>query len=263
MSAPPDIDKPPQDLPPANPIRALRKSFQAVAKATRRGGNLMAARLPAPVRAALAGPVAYADMLLVDHGVFRLAYLNRHALTPRAWRSAQPAPHDIAWFARRGVRSILNLRGYRDCGAYRLEQKACRANGIEMIDFALFSRGAPAKETIRDAALLLERAAYPMLMHCKSGADRAGLMAVLYMHLKEGAPMREAVKQLSWRFGHFRDGATGVLDAFFDEYLAFDARTPTPFLQWVDQHYDPEALKRSFRPTGLGSLLVDRILRRE
>ena len=31
-----------------------------------------------------------------------------------------------------------------------------------------------------------------MLMHCKSGADRAGLMSVLYRHLHEGVPIEEA-----------------------------------------------------------------------
>lgn len=52
-------------------------------------------------------------MILADHGVFRLAYLNRHRVTPKLWRSAQPAPHQIAWFASQGVRTIINLRGDR------------------------------------------------------------------------------------------------------------------------------------------------------
>src|SRR5215470_4775997 len=37
------------------------------------------------------GPVVwYFDMLLIDHGVFRLFYVNQHRLGERAWRSAQP-----------------------------------------------------------------------------------------------------------------------------------------------------------------------------
>jgi hypothetical protein len=27
------------------------------------------------------------------------------------WRSAQPGPHDLAWFRRQGVRTIISLRG--------------------------------------------------------------------------------------------------------------------------------------------------------
>ena len=58
------------------------------------------------------GPVVwYFDMLVIDHGVFRLFYVNRHRLGDRAWRSAQPAPHHIRALKRRGLRTIINLRG--------------------------------------------------------------------------------------------------------------------------------------------------------
>jgi hypothetical protein len=55
--------------------------------------------------------MAYVDMLLVDHGIFRLGYLNLHRLGDRAWRSAQPAPYQIRSLARQGLRTIVNLRG--------------------------------------------------------------------------------------------------------------------------------------------------------
>lgn len=241
----------------------VRKRWQAMFRALRHAANRLAGRLPGPVRAALETPVAYADMLLVDHGIFRLAYLNAHRLGGAAIRSAQPSPFDLRRFADVGVRTVLNLRGPRDCGSYRLEQKACAAHGLALVDFPLGSRAAPSRDSIHAAARLFDGVAYPMLMHCKSGADRAGLMAVLYLHLKERVPMREAVRQLSWRFGHFRNADTGILDAFFDSYLAFDAKTPIAFLDWVDTHYDPAVLKRDFRASGWVSLLVGGLLQRE
>ena len=241
----------------------LRKRWQAMAKGVRRGGARLGGHLPVPVRKALEKPVAYVDMLVVDHGLFRLAYLNRHAVSSRAFRSAQPAPRDIGQFAREGIRTILNLRGPRDCGSYRLERAACAAGGLTLIDFTLGSRAAPSKASIHAAAALFDQIAYPMLMHCKSGADRAGLMGVLYLHLHEHQPMREALKQLSWRFGHFRNANTGILDAFFESYLDFDAKTATPFLDWVDHHYDPEVLKRDFKPGGWAGLFVDGVFGRE
>jgi len=48
-------------------------------------------------------------MLVLDHGVFRVAYLNQHRLGAHAWRSGQPAPHNIDGFARRGLRTIVNF----------------------------------------------------------------------------------------------------------------------------------------------------------
>ena len=56
-------------------------------------------------------------MLFVDHGIFRLVYPNSHRLSDKAWRSAQPAPHQIRRFAKAGIRTIVNLRGERDAAA--------------------------------------------------------------------------------------------------------------------------------------------------
>lgn len=185
-------------------------------------------------------------MLLVDHGVFRLLYLNRHRLGARAWRSAQPAPHQIRDFARQGGRTIINLRGPRKCGSYWLEVAACRRYGIELVDFKLFSRQLPSPERLKAAVELFQRIEYPALMHCKSGADRAGLMSVLYRHTMDGRPMAEARRELSWRFGHFRQTPTGILDVLFERYLADIAIEPMPFLEWADTRYDPVALRAAY-----------------
>jgi hypothetical protein len=70
---------------------------------------------------------SYVDMLFVDHGIIRLAYLNRHRLGPRAWRCAQPAPHHIRKFAQQGVRTIINLRGENGRGGYWLHRTVAEA----------------------------------------------------------------------------------------------------------------------------------------
>ena len=61
--------------------------------------------------------------------------------------------------------------------------------------------------------------AFPALIHCKSGADRAGLAAGLAL-MFEGGSAAEALGQLALRFGHFSRAPTGVLDAFFLHYQA-------------------------------------------
>jgi len=99
------------------------------------------------------------------------------------------------------------------------------------------------------------------LMHCKSGADRAGLASGLAI-MFEGGTAAEALKQLSWRFGHWSRARTGVLDAFFIRYAA-DAEGRLPFLDWVRTEYDEVSLKRDFVAGGLSSFVTDRILRRE
>ena len=112
-------------------------------------------------------------------------------------------------------------------------------------------------------AARFERIEYPVLMHCKSGADRAGLMSVLYLHFVERRPIEEARHQLAARFGHFRSADTGILDFVFERYLRDTARAPMPFLDWVETAYDPVALKQEFRSKGWANRLVDGLLRRE
>jgi len=218
---------------------------------------------PAWAKRAFGPALNYLDMLFVDHGIFRLVYLNRHRLSTQAWRSAQPAPHQIAALARRGVRTVVNLRGERACGSYWLEQEACRRAGIELVNFQMRSRAAPSKRELLGAKALLERIQYPMLLHCKSGADRAGLMSVLYRHVHEGVPIAEAKQELALKYGHIRQADTGVLDYFLERYLEDNARTPMAFFDWVERVYDPDEVKRSFHAQGWANGLVNKVLRRE
>lgn len=206
---------------------------------------------------------AWANMLLVDHGIFRLAYLNAHRVTPRLWRAAQPAPGQIAWFARQGVRTIVNLRGGREHGSWSLQREACERHGIALVDFVLRSRGAPERETILGAKAFFASLTEPALVHCKSGADRAGFFAALYLLIHEGRPLDEAVQQLSLRYGHFRFAKTGILDFFFEAYRREGEAKGIAFLDWVATIYDPARLERDFTPGFLSSLIADRIIRRE
>jgi protein tyrosine/serine phosphatase len=98
-------------------------------------------------------------------------------------------------------------------------------------------------------------------MHCKSGADRAGLASGLAL-LFEGGTAADAMAQLSWRYGHFNHSPTGILDAFFIHYATV-AEGKKPFLDWVRDDYDEAALRETFRAHGLSSFITDKVLRRE
>ncbi len=203
-------------------------------------------------------------MSLVDHGCLRLLYSNRHRLDEQMWRSAQPGRRALAWAKRQGIRTILNLRGERlDCGTYFTERDACQELGLRLVNFPIRSRGMPEKETVYAIAGLFDHLEYPVLMHCKSGADRAGLMATLYLHLYKGEPMEVAMRQLSLRFGHVRYARTGMLDFFMERYWADTGGDRSQFLRWVDEVYDRDAFTAAFKASSTASYIVDKILRRE
>jgi uncharacterized protein (TIGR01244 family) len=220
-------------------------------------------RWDAPLEGRWARVRAYANMLFVDHGVFRALYLNRHRVTHRFWRAAQPSPRDIDAIARLGVRTVVNLRGGREYGSWPLERDACRRNGLTLAEFVVRSREAPSRETILAAKRFFETVEYPVLVHCKSGADRAGFMAALHLVLQEGRSVDEAAAQLSLRYGHFRFAKTGILDAFFALYKQEGEAAGLDFMTWVSEVYEPDRLRARFRPSFWSALLVDRVLHRE
>lgn len=215
---------------------------------------------------------AWRSLWLADHGFIRKISNNEHRITPHMYRSAQPSPRDIREWAGRGVKTIINLRGLRNDprqpGYWHLAREACREAGIEMIDLRAYSREAPKPEFIAEMDRLFREMRYPALMHCKSGADRAGLGGFLYLFLHAGLPIAEARKQLSLRYGHIKQGKTGVLDHFIDTYeevAARDAVEPNRehFLHWIGTDYDREAVRASFQPQAFGSFLTEQLLRRE
>jgi protein tyrosine/serine phosphatase len=206
---------------------------------------------------------AWSDSLLVDHAVFRVLWDNWAPVIPgRLYRSNHPTPARLAAVARRhGIRTIVNLRGHRQCGSDALSREAAARLGLQHIDAPFESRGAPHKDRILRLAGIYRSIEEPALIHCKSGADRAGLAAGLFL-LLNGGSAREALAQLSWQFGHFRRSRTGILDAFFIRY-ALEGEGRKPFLEWVLEDYDEMALRRDFVAGGLASFINDRILLRE
>jgi protein tyrosine/serine phosphatase len=203
------------------------------------------------------------DSLVLDHALFRLAWHNFAEVLPgRVYRSSHPTPGQLARLTRRyELRTVVNLRGCRGRGSNELSRDAAARLGLEHIDLAFESRGAPHRERILRFHDLYAGMRFPALLHCKSGADRAGLAAGLAI-LFEGGTAAEALAQLSLRHGHFRRSSTGVLDAFFIHYARV-AEGRKPFLDWVRDDYDEAALLATFRASGLSSFITDRVLRRE
>ena len=93
----------------------------------------------------------------------------------------------------------------------------------------------------------------PFLLHCKSGADRAGFAAALYLLLRRGAlGGGGAERSCHWRYLHLRGAATGVMHFMLERYAAESALEPMGFRAWVATRYDPEALMAEYRSGGGG-----------
>ena len=206
----------------------------------------------------------YLDYLWKDHAYLRLGFSNAHWISDELVRTNQPWPHQLAEWKRRGVKTVINLRGGFDASFYALEKEACERLGLTMVDFTITSREVPSRARVHGAKALFESIEYPALMHCKSGADRAGIMSVFYMHFRKGLSIRQALDQLHIRYLHVKQGKTGVLDYTFERYLAEGEPKGQSFIEWVDSDaYDAAAIKADFRAQMWGRLLTEGLLKRE
>ncbi len=205
-----------------------------------------------------------ANFLWQDHAYLRLGFQNARWLGQQLVCANQPWPFQLRRWREKGVRTVVNLRGEGSGSSYVLEKAACEELGLTLVNFSINSKDVPSADKILGAKRLFETLDYPALMHCKSGADRAGLMAVFYAHFQLGQPMALARRQLSLRYLHMNAGRTGLLDFFLDRYLAEAARTGTSFLDWVQSSdFSPAAIKADYRSKGLAALFADRVLNRE
>ena len=133
---------------------------------------------------------------------------------------------------------------------------------LELVNFRVRSRAAPEKEMLLKLPKLFSSIQQPTLLHCKSGADRAGLMSALYVLMVMKQPATEALKQLSFKYLHVKHAKTGILDAFIASYIPFESQG-MDFMQWVKEVYEPEKLLQEFKAQPLASRFVDSILKRE
>lgn len=188
---------------------------------------------------------ALMSYLLLDHAILRYWWTNFHLVSPGVFRSNQPTHGRFEKMAKLGIRTVINLRGEGQRPNYLFEAESCRALGLQLVSTGLSARNAAPREQILRLFRLLREAERPVVMHCKSGADRAGFAAALHL-LAEGHSVDEARRQLHPRFLHFKRSRTGILDHILDLYETRQAQGPIGIEEWIATEYDPAAATESF-----------------
>jgi protein tyrosine phosphatase (PTP) superfamily phosphohydrolase (DUF442 family) len=148
------------------------------------------------------------------------------------YRSAQPDRDDLVAAARQhGIKSVLNLRG-RNPGSpwYDEEIAASRELGLAHYDYPISAHRLVTRQQIAEILEIIRQAPKPLLVHCKSGSDRAGLVSALYRFALAGATAEDADQQLSLVYGHFPylTSRSGAMD---DSFWAYVRETPHPSKQ--------------------------------
>jgi protein tyrosine phosphatase (PTP) superfamily phosphohydrolase (DUF442 family) len=161
----------------------------------------------------------------------------------RVIRSAQPTSQLPQLVRDFHLRSILNLRGGGPADWwYEAEVQTAREYGLSFYDLPLSATRRPARIELLRLIDVLQQCPYPLLIHCKSGADRTGLASALYLMLQRGEAPDQAEGAFSIEFGHIPLGGTEHLHEPLDEYAAWLKANGLPhsverFRAWVKNDY--------------------------
>ena len=205
--------------------------------------------------------IAGLDYFWNDHAFLRVFFQNAHWISDELVRTNQPSPAQLKRWKAAGIKTVINLRGGFDGSFHVLEKQACEKLGMKLVNFTATSRDVPSAENMRGVRELFETIEYPALIHCKSGADRAGIMSVFYMHFRRGQPIREALKQLSPRYLHTRAGKPGVLDYIFERYFSEAEPKGISFFDWTQSDaYDPVKIKADYKPPFWGVFFTEKVV---
>lgn len=146
------------------------------------------------------------------------------------YRSAQPSPDELArYHVDFGVATILNLRGANPGKPwYDEEIAAARKLGVTVIEIPLSASYELSPSEVEGVIAAMTSAQKPLLVHCKSGADRSGLASALYLASIAQVGEERAEGQLSMRYGH-------VSVPFFPAYAMDETfETAEPMLGFHD-----------------------------
>jgi protein tyrosine/serine phosphatase len=148
---------------------------------------------------------------------------NFHAVQEGTfYRSAQLSNDELRnAILKHKIRSILNLRGAHSGQPWYEEEIAVsQALGVAHYDYGLSARRFVTEQQIGEVLGIIRDAPKPLLVHCKSGADRAGLVSALYRFAGEGVSADQADRELSLVYGHF-PYLTSRSKAMDDSFWAF------------------------------------------
>lgn len=183
----------------------------------------------------------------IDHEVIRYPWTNFDEVAPGVFRSNHPTRQRFQAYAeQKKIKSVLTLRGGKGRPHHLLEVEACRDFGLSFYCVPMSARHAPTLAQLRAVFEVLDRIEKPFLMHCKSGADRTGLVSAIYLLHYGAASLDRARRQSSFRYVHLRCTQTGIIDFFLEAFAARHLEAGIGIRDWIETEYDPDRLSEAF-----------------
>ncbi len=182
--------------------------------------------------------VAALTAYIYHTSVFRPAK-NFHEIDPgKFYRSAQLSKDEFAETVKKyGIRTVVNLRGSQPGEWWFDDEKDVLGQmGVKLENIGFSTEQMQTKEDWARYAEILKTAERPILVHCRSGADRTSEASAVYVMGYMGKTKAEALDQLSIKYLHV-SLFIPAKNVFIENYGGLD---------WLLTNYDP--CQQPFRP---------------
>jgi len=161
----------------------------------------------------------------------------------RIYRSARLSDEDLKkYIGEKDIKTILNLAGRRsDKDWYKKQKEIAQTNNVQLYDIGISPNELPEIDRIISIVNVLENAERPLLIHCRKGVDRTGLVSAIALAMEEDPPLDEVKKQFSLQYGVI-PVYRSVGPYFFEQYEKWLQETEKThsketLLSWITDDY--------------------------
>lgn len=156
-------------------------------------------------RFALGGLVVLACVaaILAYQAILRQTGNFHEVVAGQLYRSAQPTPERLRdYITDHGIQIVINLRGKQEGATwYDSEVAVAREQDVHHIDFGMSATRPFSPQRAEELVNVMASAKRPILIHCRTGADRTGLASIIYASRLGEVRVEVAESQLSIRYG--------------------------------------------------------------
>ena len=168
---------------------------------------------------------------------------NFHEVIPgEIYRSAQLSAGTLEDVVQeKGIQTVISLRRPKPEESWYVNEKAAASQlGIAHHDITMDLTFSPRIDHLIELRDLLENAPKPLLVHCRAGADRTGLAAVMVKLLDGTSSLEDARAQVALKYHVIRDNSMGI--PFFDAYAGWldtegGNHSKDNFTHWLENEY--------------------------
>jgi protein tyrosine/serine phosphatase len=121
----------------------------------------------------------------------------------KIYRSARLSDADLEKYIKeKNIKTVLNLAGEReDKEWYRKQKEITQAYNVQLHDVGISPNELPEIDRMVSIVDVLKHAERPLLIHCRKGVDRTGLVSAIALALEKDPPLDAVKNQFSLRYG--------------------------------------------------------------